>query len=140
MAHGPGKYDDLCTHVRETVGAVGAMVIVIGGERGSGFSVQGPPELTAGLPVVLRGMADDIEKDIAKAIVFIAIYDRPDDFPSEVVARKQSVLPDGSIVADPVLFARGKTVDEVRQSIPDGAVPFDERGIGSPSLVEAWML
>jgi hypothetical protein len=40
MPIGPGKYDDLCTYVLETAKAEGAVVIVIRGERGSGFSVQ----------------------------------------------------------------------------------------------------
>jgi hypothetical protein len=45
MALGPGKYDDLCTYVREQVGITnetggGVAVIVIGGNKGSGFSVQ----------------------------------------------------------------------------------------------------
>lgn len=38
MALGPGKYDDLCTYVREKAKAEGAIVIVYGGERGQGFS------------------------------------------------------------------------------------------------------
>lgn len=41
MSIGPGKYDELCTVVREGAQAEGAVVIVIGGNRGSGFSVQG---------------------------------------------------------------------------------------------------
>jgi hypothetical protein len=61
MAVGQGSYDDVCTYVRETTKAVGAIVIVFNGEFGSGFSVQAPLELTVNLAAVLRHMADDIE-------------------------------------------------------------------------------
>lgn len=40
MPAGPGKYDDLATYVRENSNAKGVVVIVLGGDRGSGFSVQ----------------------------------------------------------------------------------------------------
>ena len=40
MAQGAGKYDDLCTHVREQSQAGAAIVIVVDGNRGSGFSCQ----------------------------------------------------------------------------------------------------
>lgn len=61
MAMGPGKYDALCTYVRETAKAKGAIVIVIDGEKGFGFSVQASIEDMAKLPNVLREMADTIE-------------------------------------------------------------------------------
>jgi len=67
MALGPGKYDDLCTYVREQVGVGedaggGVMVIVIGGKRGNGFSCQADLVTTAGLPQLLRKIADEIER------------------------------------------------------------------------------
>jgi hypothetical protein len=40
MADGAGKYDDLCTTVREASHAEAALVIVLNGDRGSGFSCQ----------------------------------------------------------------------------------------------------
>lgn len=57
----PGKYDDLCTMVRENAGAVGAVVIVVGGNLGAGFSVQMLPEHIGLLPATLRQVADQIE-------------------------------------------------------------------------------
>lgn len=53
-------YDDLCTHVREETDAEGVVVIVINGERGSGFSCQASPELTAELPMLLEDLARQI--------------------------------------------------------------------------------
>ena len=65
MALGPGKYDDLCTEAREQVDASLVAVIVMGGKRGSGFSVQATPhgfQLLAMLPTMLRDIADQIEE------------------------------------------------------------------------------
>jgi len=64
MPVGVGKYDDLCTQVREKAKAVGALVIVFEGSKGMGFSVQAPVEIQVGLPVILREVADQIEKDL----------------------------------------------------------------------------
>lgn len=66
MTIGPGKYDDLCTMVREKTGAAGAIVIVIGGERGSGFSCQGALELTTMLPDLLETMAHQMRRDLPR--------------------------------------------------------------------------
>ncbi len=40
MALGPGKYDDMATHVRENTDAAAVVVIVLNGNKGNGFSVQ----------------------------------------------------------------------------------------------------
>lgn len=40
-------------------------VIVVGGNRGNGFSVAAVPELIASLPSVLRNMATEIEEGTA---------------------------------------------------------------------------
>jgi hypothetical protein len=62
---GPGKYDDICTEVREKAEANTAIVIIIGGKRGHGFSVQTHSQtLLPGIPHVLRNIADQIAKDI----------------------------------------------------------------------------
>ena len=60
---GPGKYDDLCAIVREKAGASAVAIIVFGGNKGGGFSVQAPMAFTLLLPGILREMADSIEKD-----------------------------------------------------------------------------
>lgn len=61
MSLGSGKYDDLATLVRERSRAQSVVVIVIDGERGSGFSVQSWGDITAQLPFLLRDVADKIE-------------------------------------------------------------------------------
>jgi hypothetical protein len=66
MALGPGKYDDLCTRVREEAKADAAFVIVINGALGSGFSAQwaSDPLLLAKLPGLLEYIAQQIRDDI----------------------------------------------------------------------------
>lgn len=64
MATGPGKYDHEVTLIREGVGATTVILAVIGGSRGSGFSVQTQdPESLRVLPDILRTIADQIERD-----------------------------------------------------------------------------
>lgn len=63
---GPGKYDDLCTYVRtESQGAV--ILIVIGGTKGTGFSVQADLLTVASLPKILRDTANLIEQDMKQS-------------------------------------------------------------------------
>jgi hypothetical protein len=64
MTIGAGKYDDLCTEVRAKACAAGAIVIVIGGEHGHGFSVHASPELTARLPELLEWVALEMRADV----------------------------------------------------------------------------
>jgi hypothetical protein len=61
MAIGPGKYDDLCTYVREQAKAKAAVIMVFEGADGSGFSCQADLATTLRLPALLRQMADEIE-------------------------------------------------------------------------------
>lgn len=63
MAEGPGIYDDLCTHVREEAQAQGAVVIVLDGNKGSGFSAQGNAYALAQLPGVLKIILRQMERD-----------------------------------------------------------------------------
>jgi hypothetical protein len=62
MAFGPGKYDDLCTEVRNKTKARGAIVIIIDGEHGSGFSCQADLMVTLMLPEILEDMAKQIRE------------------------------------------------------------------------------
>lgn len=62
MALGPGRYDPLCTVVRTMAGAETAIVVIIKGNLGSGFSVQSEdPQVELNLPRLLRVVADEIE-------------------------------------------------------------------------------
>lgn len=68
MAWGPGKYDHLCTLVREKVGMVdtspgGVVVVVFGGDKGHGFSVQADLQTTLALPDILESIAKQIRQD-----------------------------------------------------------------------------
>jgi hypothetical protein len=60
---GPGKYDDACTLVREMTDATCAVVVVIGGSKGSGFSVQTAHPISANtLAVVLETVARQLRE------------------------------------------------------------------------------
>lgn len=59
---GPGKYDDLCTQTREAAEAMGAMIFILGGKHGDGFSAQLPITAYPDVPLVLRRLADEIER------------------------------------------------------------------------------
>lgn len=62
MALGRGKYDELCTYVREHAKAAGAVVIVIDGEYGNGFSCQAGLDDTIALPAFLEHVAQTIRE------------------------------------------------------------------------------
>ena len=63
MPQGPGKYDDICTEARVAASAEAVVLIVLGGEKGSGFSVQAiEGDITRRLPALLRSVADEIER------------------------------------------------------------------------------
>jgi len=65
MTIGAGKYDDVCTMVREETQALGVALIVLGGNKGQGFSVQVVDvRIMATLPEILESMARQIRKDV----------------------------------------------------------------------------
>jgi pyruvate formate-lyase activating enzyme-like uncharacterized protein len=76
MSAGPGKYDDLCTYVREKVNAAGAVVMVFDGNNGSGFSVQADAATTLAMPDLLERIAREMRQDIPGVF---AIERHPDD-------------------------------------------------------------
>lgn len=61
---GPGKYDYECTFVREHTQAEGAVVLVLNGERGTGFSVQAPAHVHFALPDLLEDLARRIRQSM----------------------------------------------------------------------------
>jgi hypothetical protein len=66
MAMGPGKYDDLCTYVREQVGlgdgGGGVILIVLGGNRGNGFAAQLDALTTLAMPELLEEVARQLRE------------------------------------------------------------------------------
>ncbi|MES2729969.1 MAG: hypothetical protein V4621_07765 [Pseudomonadota bacterium] len=65
MSHGPGKYDPICTKVREETEAAFACVIISHGNQGSGFSVQSvSPKLLNAIPDILESIAKQIRTDM----------------------------------------------------------------------------
>jgi NAD(P)H-dependent flavin oxidoreductase YrpB (nitropropane dioxygenase family) len=68
MPAGPGKYDDVCTQAREAAQATGALLIILDGKHGGGFSCQGQPQQLLSLPEILRSVADEISLSISDDI------------------------------------------------------------------------
>lgn len=69
MADGPGKYDDLATYCRQKTNAQATLVLVLGGDKGSGFSVQMVEcAEMAIVPELLRDMAAQIARDMAAQV------------------------------------------------------------------------
>lgn len=64
MPLGPGRYDDLCTLVREQTHARGAAVLVFGGDKGDGFAMQADAITTLKLPEILETMAQQIRESL----------------------------------------------------------------------------
>lgn len=72
MAFGPGKYDDLCTYVRQKAGiddesGGGVLLIVVGGNKGPGFSCQADLGTMLQLPDLLELTAKQMRADTLKA-------------------------------------------------------------------------
>lgn len=62
---GGGKYEELAEYAAQKAQAEFVVVIVMGGNQGSGFSLRGTRgEALYSVPTVLRHMADEIEKDL----------------------------------------------------------------------------
>jgi hypothetical protein len=61
---GPGKYDALCTLVRHRAHARGAIVVVVGGSDGDGFSAQLSPEDIRIAIKAFREVADQLQADL----------------------------------------------------------------------------
>ena len=67
MPLGPGKYDELCTMVAEKAGITeqtggAVIVIVLGGNKGNGFSCQADFLTTLSLPTILENTARQIRE------------------------------------------------------------------------------
>jgi hypothetical protein len=59
---GAGKYDDLCTEIREKTKARAVLLVVFDGTKGQGFSLQTDLITLAALPRILRVLAEEIEQ------------------------------------------------------------------------------
>lgn len=70
MPFGPGKYDREATDLLQKIHAQAVVVMVIDGDKGSGFSVcldqHGLWRDTEALPCILRSVAEHMEADFRK--------------------------------------------------------------------------
>jgi hypothetical protein len=63
MPYAPGKYADEVTALRERYHAHGVVIIVLGGDKGSDFSMQGSLEDTLDMPELLEYIAAHIREE-----------------------------------------------------------------------------
>jgi hypothetical protein len=64
MALGPGKYDAEASEIRIRTNAAGVLLMILGGNQGTGFSVQASIAVQLNLPELLRLTADEIEREL----------------------------------------------------------------------------
>ena len=57
-----GNYDDYAARVQAETNAEGVLLIVLGGNKGTGFSVVATERVVAAIPRIIRDTADMIEK------------------------------------------------------------------------------
>jgi len=67
MALGPGKYDKECDMVHASTGG-SVLVIVVGGDRGQGFSCKADADTLLFLPEMLEGIAAQLREDRLKML------------------------------------------------------------------------
>lgn len=66
---GPGKYDDEATMVRERTQAQAVILLVAGGNKGDGSTVQCVSlALLRQFPKILRRLADELEADAQRLV------------------------------------------------------------------------
>lgn len=63
MPIGPGKYDPLCTYVREEADALAAIVIVMHGKHGNGFSIQAHENMP---PAEIANLLEQVVKELRR--------------------------------------------------------------------------
>lgn len=64
MAIGAGKYDHLCTLIREETRADGVLMLIVNGYNGTGAPCQAMPHIYEKLPDLLRALASEIEIEL----------------------------------------------------------------------------
>ena len=66
MPWGAAKYDEALTLARKKAKASAALLIVLDGENGPGFSCQGKLDTLAALPEILLMVAKEIEGELRR--------------------------------------------------------------------------
>lgn len=64
------------------------------------------------------------------------VYDHPADYPEHFVARKWTAKAGAAVATMEYRFA--KTLDEIRQAIPQGLHRFPRNEQDEPQVVETW--
>jgi hypothetical protein len=73
-----------------------------------------------------------------KPLYQYTVYDHPLDYPDDFVVRRWIIGP-GTYRGEPSLFARGRTLDEVRGHLPGGLFCLNREPGDDPAIVETWI-
>jgi hypothetical protein len=71
-------------------------------------------------------------------LVQYTVYDHPLDYPDDFVVRRWIIGP-GFYGSEPELFARGRTLEEVRSRLPGGLFCLNREPADDPAIVETWI-
>lgn len=66
------------------------------------------------------------------------VYDHPTDYPDEFVIRRFKIE-DRSVAVESNLFARGRTLEEVRAQLPSNLVNLRRTAGDDEKIVEVWL-
>jgi len=77
-----------------------------------------------------------LHSELQQRLPMWVVYDRPTDFPENVIARMWLTLPRCEPTSVAVI---GGTVDAVRDALPPGLVRLDRNPGDEPQIVEVWL-
>jgi hypothetical protein len=69
LPRGPGSYGNICHKIHSEQHARSTILIIIEGDKGDGFDVEGELSEIHELPKFFRKIADALEADLKKGVV-----------------------------------------------------------------------
>lgn len=72
-------------------------------------------------------------------LTMYVVYHRPSDSPEEYVVRRHHVMTGGLQAVDKTLWARGLTLEFVRNQIPPGYANVGRAEFDDPAIAEVWL-
>lgn len=75
---------------------------------------------------------------LSNRLIMFVLYDHPRDFPDEIVCRKWHLV-DGELMVESSLFARGRSLDAVREALPFGLTRLSAHDQDDPAIAETWI-
>lgn len=93
--------------------------------------------------VAVEGFAGGISlthvRPVRDAICCYVVYDKPADYPDEIVIRQHFAVANGETYAARKLFGRGCTLEYVRTLLPDGLANIGRFAGDDSTIREVWI-